>query len=95
MGGGSEHWRNICNVKFMGNIQKEGGGEKINGRSFQQTCFMKFFIASGISNQINCVLKPCVEIMFVVTVFMTCRARLKVKDQGQRTSYEDKSQTTE
>ena len=29
---GDEQWRNICNVKLMGNIQKEGvwgeGGEK-------------------------------------------------------------------
>ena len=56
---------------------------------------MKFFIEAGISNQINCVLKSCFEIMSVVTVCMTCRAILKEKVQGQRTSYEDKSQATE
>ena len=59
------------------------GRRKINVRSFEQTCFMKFVIEGGISNQINCVLKPCVEIMSVVTVCMTCRARLKEKGQGQ------------
>ena len=37
---------------------------------FEKTCFMKFFIQSGIRNQINCVLKPCVEIMPVMTVFV-------------------------
>lgn len=68
---------------------------KINARSFEQTCVMKFFIEAGISNQINCVLKSCFEIMSVVTVCMTCRAILKEKVQGQRTSYEDKSQATE
>jgi len=32
---------------------------------FEQTCFTKFYIESGISNQINCVLKPSVMTWFV------------------------------